>query len=168
MRAAVLALAVAVLPAPLTRADEESIPFDKLPKAVADGFKKRFPNAKPTGASKETTEDKKTVYEVTFKTDGKTTDVTLTEGGAVTTIEKEIGKADLPKAAAAALDKKYPKATYKIVEEVTKVADGKEAVAYYEALVETADGKQWEVEVLKDGTIKNVEEKKPEGKSERQ
>ncbi len=144
-------------------ADEETMPFDKLPQAVKDGFKKRFPDAKPTDAAKET-ENGKTMYEVTFKEKGKNMDITFTEAGVLTTIEKEIDKGDLPKAVTAALDKKYPGAKYKMVEEVIKVVAGKESTDYYEAELELADKKVVEVEVLADGTIKKTEEKKDEKK----
>ena len=47
-------------------AAEEKVALDKVPKAVMEGVKKRFPKAKVTEAAKETA-DGKTVYEVTFK-----------------------------------------------------------------------------------------------------
>jgi len=80
-------------------------------------------------------------------------DVTLTPEGKITLIEKEIDRKDLPKAVAETFNKKYPKATYKIVEEVIKVVDGKETLEYYEALLVTADKKTFEVEVLPDGEV---------------
>lgn len=166
MRAAACALAFAVLSVPLLRADEEDVAFDKLPKVVQDAFKKRFPDAKPTGAAKETTEDKKTVYEVTFKEKDKNRDITFTDAGVLTTIEKEIDPRDLPKAVRDALEEKYPKSTYKIAEEVLAVKDGKEAHDYYEALLETADKKLMEVEIMADGKIKKTEQKKPEEKKD--
>ena len=47
------------------------MPLDKLPKAVVEAVKKRFPKAEMIGAAKET-EDGKTEYEVTIKDGGKT------------------------------------------------------------------------------------------------
>jgi hypothetical protein len=67
--------------------------------------------------------------------------------GAITTIEKEVAFKDLPRAVADAYEAKYPKATYKTVEEVIKVTDGKEKLEYYEAVLVTADKKTFEVEV---------------------
>ena len=157
-----IAVALLVL-VPRVRADEENVPLDKVPKAILEAVKKRFPKAEAKEASKETT-DGKTVYEVTLKEDGKNIDVTLTPEGAITTIEKEIARKDLPKAVSDALEKKYPKATYKIVEEVITVKDGKETVAYFEALLVTDDKKMIEVEVLADGKIKAETEKKGEEK----
>ena len=157
---AVAVTALFVLTVPSVRADEEKVPLDKLPKAVLEAAKKRFPKAEVKEASKETNDDKKTVYEVTLKEDGKNIDVTLTPEGKITLIEKEIDRKDLPKAVADTFDKKYPKATYKIVEEVIKVVDGKETLEYYEALLVTADKKTFEVEVLPDGKFKGETEKK--------
>jgi uncharacterized membrane protein YkoI len=159
------AVAVFVLAAPV-RADEEKVPLDKVPKAVLEAAKKRFPKAEVVGASKETA-DGKTVYEVELKEAGKTIDVTLTPEGVITTIEQQIDAKDLPKPVAEALEKKYPKATYKLVEAVYAVKDGKEALDFYEAVLVTADKKEIEVQVLADGKIKNEEEKKPEKKEEK-
>jgi hypothetical protein len=152
------AAAVFVLAAPV-RADEEKVPLDEVPKAVLDAAKRRFPKAEVAGASKEKDGDK-TVYEIELKLDGKKIDVTLTEDGTITTIEQQIDAKGLPNAVSEALDKKYPKATYKIIESVTKVKDGKEKLEYYEVLLVTAEKKVIEVEIFPDGKIKNEEEKK--------
>ena len=47
---------------------------------------------------------------------------------------------------------------------MTKVTDGKEAIAYYEVMLVTADKKTFEVEVSPEGKILNIEEKKEEKK----
>ena len=99
-----------------------------------------------------------------LKQDGKKIDVTLTPEGVITTIEQQIDAKDLPKPVSEALEKKYPKATYKIVEAVYAVKDGKESLDFYEALLVTAEKKEIEVQVLADGKIKSEEEKKPEKK----
>ncbi len=158
-----LGVVVVLLVGTGVRADEEKVALDKVPKAVMESFKKRFPKAQPVEAAKET-ENGKVMYEVTFKDNGKNVDVSFTEDGKLTLIEKEIDRKSLPKAVAEALEKKYPKATYKIVEEVIKVTDGKETLDYYETLLETADKKQVEVEIAPDGTIKKTEDKKEEKK----
>src|SRR5882757_1236943 len=160
MRQLVIAAAALIVLAAPVRADEEKVPLDKVPKPFLEAVKKRFPKAEVKEASKETNDDKKTVFEVTLKEDGKNIDVTLTPEGKITLIEKEIDRKDLPKAVAETFDKKYPKAMYKIVEEVIKVVDGKETLEYYEALLVTADKKTFEVEVLLDGKFKRETEKK--------
>ena len=118
------------------------------------------------GASTEKVGDK-TVYEIELKQDGKTIDVTLTPEGVITTIEQQIDAKDLPKPVAEALEKKYPKATYTIIEAVYAVKDGKETLDFYETILVTADKKEMEVQVFADGKIKAEEEKKPEKKEEK-
>jgi uncharacterized membrane protein YkoI len=143
------------------RADEENVPLDKLPKAVADGVKKRFPDAELKEASKED-ENGKTVYEVSIKDKGHNIDVTLTPEGGLVSIERSIEAKDLPKAVADTLEQKYPKATLKLVEEVIKVREGKEKLEYYELQLVTADKKKLEVTVTPDGKINHEEDKSKE------
>lgn len=161
MRAMFLALTTALILAGGIRADEEKLALDKVPQAVMDAVKKRFPKAELVEAAKETA-DGKTEYEVTLKDGGTKYDVMLTPEGAITLIEKMIAYKDLPKAVSEALEAKYPKATPKVTEEMTKVTDGKEAVAYFEVLLETADKKLIEVEIGTDGKIIKTEDKKAE------
>ena len=163
MRAMLLAAAVLVLAGGAGRADEEKVAPDKLPKAVAEAVKKRFPKGEVTAAVRETDKDKKTSYEVTVKDGDATADVTVTEGGGITAIEKLLAAKDLPKAVADAVAAKFPKGTVKKAEEVISVKDGKESTDYFEVVVEV-DGKEEEVEVLPTGKLK--EEKKPEKKDE--
>jgi hypothetical protein len=139
-------------------ADEEKIDLSKLPKGVVETCKRRFPHAKIEGASQEK-EDGKTVYEVTLKENGKNIDVTFSSDGVMTLIEKEVDAKDVPKAVTEAVEGKYPKATWKMIEEVIKVADGKEALDYYEFHGTTADKKGIELEVTVDGKIKKEEKK---------
>ncbi|MFO0802671.1 MAG: PepSY-like domain-containing protein [Gemmataceae bacterium] len=139
--------------------DEEKVPLEKLPKAVRQAVEKRFPKVEITGASKEKEGDK-LVFEVSLKKNGKNIDVTLTETGVITLIEQELDFADLPEAVAKAFDEKYPKAKYEIVESVTKAADGKETLEYYEATLIDGAKKRWEVEVLPSGKIKSATEVK--------
>ena len=51
------------------------------------------------------------------------------------------------------LEDKYPKATYKMIEEVYKVKDKEEKLEYYEVAVVTAEKKKLEVLVAPDGKI---------------
>jgi hypothetical protein len=159
--AAVLAGLVLGLSPTVAVAQEESVPLDKVPKAVLDTFKARFKDAKPTGASRELA-DGKLVYEVTFKEKGMNVDVTLSADGTLLMIEREITRKALPKAAATALEGKYPKAEYKIVEEIIKVEGKKETLQHYEVLLTTADKKALEVQVTAGGKIVNVEDKSKE------
>lgn len=141
--------------------DEEKVPLDKLPKAVVDAVKAKFPSAKLISAEKEK-EDGKTVYEVAIKDGEQNIEVTLTPAGQIVTIEKEISTKDLPKALAEALEKKYPKATINKLEAIIK--DDK--VKAYEALIVTADKKKLEVSFDPSGKLLG-EEKKDNEKDEK-
>jgi uncharacterized membrane protein YkoI len=158
MRAFLVAAMFGIVAGPVARADEEKVPLDKVPAAVSAAVKKRFPKAEVLQASKEV-EDGKTMYEVTVKDAGRKMDVSLTADGKLASIEKEITAKELPRKVAAALAAKYPGAKYETLEEVIHVKDGAETLAYYEALVTTADKKKVEVEVTADGEIKKTEEK---------
>jgi uncharacterized membrane protein YkoI len=139
---------------------EEKVALEKVPKPVLQAVQARFKGASMTGASKET-EDGKLVYEVTIEEKGKDVDVdvTLTPEGEILKIEREIDAKSLPKASAKALEDKYPRATYKIVEEIIEVQKKQEKLAYYEVLLVTADKRTLEIEVTAEGRIANVEEK---------
>ena|SRR5438132_12305968 len=158
MRTCVLGLAVVVGLAGVARAAEEKVPVDKLPKAVIDGVKKRFPKAELLEGAKETANGK-TTYEVLLKDGVHKVDVSLSDDGKITGMEKELALGDLPKPVAAALKAKYPKATFQRFEEVIHVKDGKEVSEYYEAIVAVGDMKPFEVEVMPDGTIKEPAKK---------
>jgi uncharacterized membrane protein YkoI len=152
-------VAALLLVCTVVRADEEKVPLDKVPKAVLDAVKARFPDAKINHAATEK-EDGKTVYELNITNKDQKIDVTLTPEGKITGMEKEIAAKDLPKAVSAALEKKYPKATYKKAEEVIKVSGKDEKLEYYEVLLVTDGKKTVEVEIAADGKILKEEEKK--------
>ncbi|HYT92197.1 MAG TPA: hypothetical protein VEL76_26010, partial [Gemmataceae bacterium] len=156
---AALAFGLVVWAAP--QGGEQKVPLDKVPKAVMDTVKARFPGAKLIGASSEKTGDK-LIYEVELEFKGLHHDVTLEPDGKLTLIEREIAFKNLPKKVQKTLQKANPKATYKLIEEVIKVAGGKDTLEYYEAHLETADKKEVEVIVLPDGTLKPAAQ--PEGK----
>jgi Putative beta-lactamase-inhibitor-like, PepSY-like len=152
---------VALLGLTALRADEgkeEKVALDKLPKAVTDAVKAKFEGCKLVSAEKEK-EDGKDVFEVTIKHKGHTIEVTLTPEGTLVSIEKEIEAKDLPKAVSEAIDAKYPKATIKKAEEVTKGDK-----VSYEALIVTADKKT--LEVVFDPKGKFLEEEKKDEKKE--
>lgn len=145
-------LVTTLVAAGTARADEEKVALDRLPRGVLQAVKKRFPKAELLEAAKET-ENGKTEYEVTIKDAGARIDVMLTPAGVITLIEKEIPTANLPKAVKDALETKFPKATYKIAEEVIQVAEGKEKLIYHEVLLQTKDRKTIEAKVSPEGKI---------------
>ena len=142
----------------VARADESKVELSAVPKGGVDAVKAMFPGAEITGAAKET-EDGKTFFEVTLKQKGKNIDVTVSTDGTIELVEKEIASADLPAVVKKALDAKYPKATYKIVEEVSNVKDGKSKLDFFEAQLVTANNETLEVQVAPDGKIKKEEKK---------
>jgi uncharacterized membrane protein YkoI len=155
----VASMVLGVLAGALARADEEKVPLDKVPKAVLDAVKAKFEGAELKSASTEKEGDK-VIYEITLKHQGHSIDVSLTADGKIVSIEKTIERKDLPKPVAEALDAKYPKATIKLVEEVT---EGDKV--NYEVLLVTADKK--EVEVVFDPSGKVVKEEKKEAKEKK-
>jgi uncharacterized membrane protein YkoI len=143
------------------RADEEKIPLDKLPKAVLDAVKDKYPGAELLGAEKED-ENGKTVYEVALKHKGQKLEATFKPDGTFVSVEKEIEAKDLPKAVADALEAKYPKATYKKVEEET---EGDKVT--YEVLLVTAEKKTVEVVLDPKGKILEEENKDKKDKKDK-
>jgi putative PepSY-like beta-lactamase-inhibitor len=139
------------------RANEAKVALDKLPKPVLEAVKAKFPEAKLVRAEKEK-EEGKTQYEVTILSKGQSMQVIVTPEGAVVQVEKKIAATDLPQAVAKALEDKYPKASIKKVEEISK----EDKVTAYEALIETADAKT--LEVTFDPSGKFLEEEKKDKK----
>jgi len=140
-----------LLPVAAVCTDEE-IPIDKVPPPVMEAVKARFKDAQATGAAKEMDQGK-LVYEVTLQLKGQKIDVILAPEGEILMIEKAIARKGLPAAVAKALDDKYPKATYKILEEVIKVEKKEEKLEYYEARLVTPERKDLEVKLTTDGRI---------------
>src|SRR5262249_23093246 len=123
----------------------EKIKVSDLPRKVVEAVKAKFPDAKLTGAEKEK-KGEETVYEVQITVKKQKIEVTANADGKILSIEKQIGGKDPPAAVTKTLEEKYPKATYKIIEEVT---EGKKK--YYEVLLVTADKKTFEVEIAPNG-----------------
>jgi uncharacterized membrane protein YkoI len=132
--------------------------LDNLPRAVVDAAQQRFPNAKMVKASKEN-ENGQLQFEVSMDLKGKNIDVTLAADGKLVGIEQELAFEDLPKAVQNTLKAKFSKASYKLIESVTKVNDGKETLECYEVSLVTQGKKSFEVEIAENGTIKKTTEK---------
>jgi uncharacterized membrane protein YkoI len=154
-----VATLVLVVTMATVRADEEKIELDKLPKPVLAAVKAKFPDAKLTGAAKET-EGGKTIYEVAFTFKGHKYEVECNPDGTFVAIDKQIEAKDLPAAVAKALKEKYPNAKYKVIEEVTK----NDKVAEYEVELTTSDNKSVEVVFDPSGKLLKEEKKKEEKK----
>jgi uncharacterized membrane protein YkoI len=138
----------------VARAEEKKVPLDKVPKAVLDAVKAKFPGAKLTGASTET-ENNKTIYEVAFTYKDHKYEVECTPDGSFVAIDKQLDVKELPREVAQTLKTKYPKAKYDVIEEVTK----KDKIEYYEVELTTADKKKIEVLIDPAGKVLKVEKK---------
>jgi uncharacterized membrane protein YkoI len=139
----------------------EKLSPDKLPKAVANAIKARFPEAKVTSAEKEV-EDGKTVFDIELTSGGTKYEADILEDGTIIEIEKEIKEA--PEAVTKGVMAKYPKAKIVEVMERYKVKDKKETLSDYEITIEDG-GKKTEVVVSLDGkTVKTEAEEKKEKK----
>src|SRR5262245_62003135 len=146
------------------RADDKPKDLDKIPKAVMDGLKAKFPKPEITKWTKET-ENGKVVYDIEFKQDGRKAEADIAEDGTIQNFEKEFDAKDLPRAVTAAVEKKYPKSKMKEVMEITEIKDRKEVHGGFEIVLETADKKSVEVTVSRDGKIlEDTGEKKEEKK----
>jgi hypothetical protein len=145
-------------------ADEKAL--DKVPKAVQQAVKSKYPSAEILGAAEEKA-DGKTSYEVYMKLKGKGLDVTFSATGAVEVVEKEIDAKDLPKPILSAIEKSHPNPKFSKVEEISKVKDGKMAVDMYEILFTTPARKTIEMTFAADGKLTGEVDKTPakEGKS---
>ncbi len=137
---------------------EETIIIDAVPAAVMSTVRARFPNASVKEAAQENKEGQ-TFYEVSLADGSRTIDVTATPEGRLVAIEGALAASDLPAPVAQALAAKYPRAAYRIIEDVTTTEGGAERLAYYEVLVETADKRYVEVQIALDGKILKEEKK---------
>lgn len=115
----VLAVIGALLVTTPTQADEEDVSLDKLPKAVVDAVKAKYPDAKLVASEKET-KDGKVFYEVMFKNKELDVEMLLTPEGKIVMIEQPIPAENLPKEVRKAIDDRFPKASIKTVEETTR------------------------------------------------
>ena len=119
MRIAILALVLSSAVGTI-RADEQKIDVKDLPKAVLAAVKAKFPEGKVTAAAKEE-EGGKVTYEVALEDEEQQDrDVAVSAKGKILEVEKTIEEKKLPKAVAAALAAKYPKAKIKKAEEIVK------------------------------------------------
>lgn len=146
---------------------QEKKDSDKIPKKVMDTLKAKFPKAEIDKWTKEK-EGNDVVYDIEFKQEGRRFEADIKEDGTLVNWEREVKASDVPGAAKKAVDKKYPKSTWKVVMEVIDVKDGKDTPGGFEITLETADKKEVEVVVTADGKItEDTGEKKEEKKKDK-
>ena len=146
------------------RAQEEVVPQDKIPKAVMNALLAKFPKAKIDKCTK-AKEGDDIVYDIEFKQEGRKCEADIKENGTYINYEQAIEAKDLPKVVKDAIDKKYPKATWKDIMEEKEVHGKDEKLSAYEVVLVTADKKEVEVRVSPEGKIlEDMGAAKPEGK----
>jgi len=137
----------------VSMAGEKEIPLSKVPKAVTDAFKAKYPRATIKKAIEES-EDGKVTYEIESTiSGGMSLDAELKADGTFIAVEKQIKTSDLPAAVATEVEARFPKAVIRKAEAVE--SDGKTT---YETLIKKADGKSATLIFDKDG--KFLEEEK--------
>jgi uncharacterized membrane protein YkoI len=144
--------ALTALAAPAFAGKEQAKDLDKIPKAVMDALKAKFPGAKITKWTKET-EDGKLVYDIEFTQNGKKAEADIAPDGTIQNYEREFDAKNLPKAVTEAVAKRYPGAKMKEVMEITDIKAGKEVHGGFEITLQTADNRNVEVTVARDGKI---------------
>jgi hypothetical protein len=100
--------------------DYRPLPLNQVPPAVRDAVLKKFPGAKPQDAHQGIDENKKPFIDVHILAGNRKVWVTCDPSGAIRTIDREITLQELPNSVAAAAQRKYPKATVRLVNEISE------------------------------------------------
>src|SRR4051794_34356856 len=142
-----------------TRAQEGEIPLDRVPKAVMDSAKARFPGAEIKGASEEAEDGKPPVYALEMKHRRRDVGVTFKADGTLVQVETAVPAKELPRAVLRAVERRYPGACFRGAESVKKGPEVKKKADYYEFYLMTADQKPALVQVDPDGKVLKPEAK---------
>jgi hypothetical protein len=134
------------------RAQEESVPQNKIPKVVMDALLAKFPKAKIDKCTR-AKEGDEVVYDIEFKQEDRKCEADIKENGTYINYEKAIEAKDLPKVVSDAVEKRYPKSTLKETMEETEVKGKDEKLSAYEVVLVTADKKDVELRLSPDGKI---------------
>jgi hypothetical protein len=131
---------------------KDKLDLDKIPKAVMDALKSKFPKAEIHKWTK-AKEGDDVVYDIEFKENGRKCEADIKENGTYINYEKEIAAKDLTEAVRKTLDKRYPKATLKEIMEITDVKGKNETLEGYEIVLEAVDKKEQEITIAPDGKV---------------
>ncbi|MGC8639138.1 MAG: PepSY-like domain-containing protein [Isosphaeraceae bacterium] len=137
---------------------ESEVPLNKVPRAVMNAAKAKFPGAKIKEAGKET-EEGKTLYELEMTHKGQRMDVSFQPDGTLVVVETRVARKDLPEKVLGAVKAKYPHAKIVLAESVRKGPKVSSKVDFYELHL-TAANKKIELEISPAGKILNTEVKK--------
>ena len=121
--------------------NSNSLDLEKIPTAVIDVLKRRFPEV----AIEKCTTQKQgdfVVYELEFKHDGRVVKSEIAEDGKFHRWSNTVEAKALPKAGIMAMERRYPKSSLQKISKVAKVADGKDAGESYEVVLLAADKKE--------------------------
>jgi hypothetical protein len=141
-----------------TRARGEEIPPDRVPKAVMNSAKARFPGAEIKVASEET-EDGERVFALRMKHHRHDMGVTFKADGTVVLVETAVPAKELPKVVLRAVGRTYPGASFRGADAVKKGPEVKKKADYYELYLMTAANKPALVQVDPNGKVLKPEAK---------
>src|SRR5262245_31031030 len=117
--AAVSLFAVVVEPAGGADGGTTDIPLTQVPRPVLDTVKKLFPEAQFQSAS-QGMGDNKLFYDVFIKVKTQSIWITCDARGGLLVVDREITLRDLPRPVADMLNRRYPKATIRLVNEIAE------------------------------------------------
>jgi len=131
---------------------EEKVSLDKLSPTVAKALKEQAGKEKITALSKEKDEGK-TVYEATFKREGRVHDVTVDEKGKLLSDEETIPASEAPKVIRDAIEREFAGAK---IEKFERIKEG--GKINYEALL-SGGKKREEIKFSDKGKVLEREDK---------
>ena len=150
--AAVLLAGLALVQPPIPAEAQAAAEGNKIPKAVMNGLKARFPDAVIQKWEKET-EHGVVLYDIEFTQQGRNFEADVRPNGTIDNWERQIDDQDLPGAVRTAVNNRYPGATLGEIMMVTTVRAGKDRLEGYEVNLRTADKTHVEMTVAPGGKI---------------
>jgi hypothetical protein len=121
-----------------TRAQGEKIPLGRVPEAVMNSAKARFPGAEIKEASEETEDGKPPVFTLRMKHHRHDVGVTFKADGTMVLVETAVPAKELPRLVLRAVGHKYPGARIRHAESVMKGPEVKKKADHYELYLVTA------------------------------
>jgi hypothetical protein len=143
-----------------TRAQEEKISLHRVPRAVINSAKAKFPGAKIKVASEETELGKPPVFALEMKHDRHNVDVTFKVDGTVVLVETDVPAKEVPEVVLQAIELRHPGATVRGAEAVKKGPEVKKEVDYFQFYLLTAKQKPALVKVDPEGKVLESETKR--------
>jgi hypothetical protein len=142
-----------------SRAQGEQIPLNRVPKAVMDSARAKFPGAAIKAASEQTEEGKPPVFALKMMHQRHNVNVTFEADGTVVRVATDVSAKGLPKVVLRAVEHTYPGASLRGVESVKKGPEVTKQADHYEFYLVKADNKPALVKVAPDGKVLYPDEK---------